>query len=182
MAYIPNSSGEDQWDDIILPGFALGTGNAAPALISLPIVTGLRCYGFSGTNNTPDELFAFFELPHGYQEGTDLHVHVHWTPETAAVADVKWQVAYSVAPVNGTFGAQQTITGTEATAGLASHILTAISPVIDGTNLKIGSVIACRLFRDATDPADTYTGYALLLNFGIHYQVDTLGSRQIAIK
>lgn len=182
MAYLPNSTGEDQWDDIITPGFALGTGQASPALISLPFVTGLRCYGFSGTNNTPDELFAFFELPHGYKEGSDLHVHVHWTPETADIADVKWQCSYSVAPVNGSFGVEELITGTESTAGLNSHILTALSPVIDGTNLKIGSIIACRLFRNAQDSADTYTGHAVLLSFGIHYQADTLGSRQIATK
>ncbi len=182
MAYIPNSTGEDQWDDIITPGFALGTGSATPALVSFPAVTGLRIYGFSGTNSTPDELFAFFEIPHGYQEGTELHPHVHWTPNDNNVANVKWQMSYSISTVNGTFGAQATLSGISATSGVGAHLLTSLDPEIPGLGIKIGSIIACRLFRDATDPDDTYTGLANLLSFGLHYKVDTLGSRQIATK
>lgn len=182
MAYIPNSTGEDQWDDIITPGFALGTGNAAPALVSFAPVPNMRIYGFSGSNTTPDELFAFFELPHGYKEGSDLLPHVHWIPNDNNVANVKWQIAYAIAPVDGKFTVTGTSTGTEATVDNTTHLLTSLAPVIPGLNLKIGSVIACRLFRDATDPDDTYTGLANLLSFGIHYQVDTLGSRSVGTK
>jgi hypothetical protein len=182
MAYLPNSTGEDQWDDIITPGFALGTGNAAPALVSFSPVTNMRVYGFSGTNSTPDELFAFFELPHGYKEGTDLYPHVHWQPNDNNVANVKWQVAYAIAPVGGNFTVTGSSAGVEATVDSTSHLLTTLAPVIPGLNLKIGSIIACRLFRDATDPQDTYTGLANLLSFGIHFQKDSLGSRQIATK
>lgn len=182
MAYIPNSVGEEQWDDIITPGFGLGTGPAAPALVDFPAVTGLRIYGFSGTNTTPDELFAFFEIPHGYKEGTDLYPHVHWTPNDDNVANVKWQMSYSIANRDQIFGTETTLSGVDATAGASGHLLTSLEPVIPGIDLKIGAIIACRLFRDATDPDDTYTGLANLLSFGLHYKVDTLGSRQIATK
>lgn len=182
MGFLPNAVDEEQWDDIITPGFALGTGAATPALVALPLVTNLKCYAFSAANNAADELFAFFEMPHGYKEGTDLHVHVHWTPETADIANVKWQLGFSVAQVNGSFGAEALLTGVEATAGLKSHILTSLTPVINGADLKIGSIIAARLFREASDPLDTYAAYAFLLSLGIHYQVDSLGSRQIATK
>ena len=39
-------------------------------------------------------------------------------------------------------------------------------------------MMVCRLFRDATDAADTYDADAVLLEFDVHYKVNMLGSRE----
>jgi hypothetical protein len=52
---------------------------------------------------------------------------------------------------------------------------------ITGTNLKIGDQMMFNLYRVAAD-GDAYAGDALIETAGIHYQVDTLGSRTIGAK
>jgi hypothetical protein len=39
-----------------------------------------------------------------------------------------------------------------------------------------------RLFRDPADVADTYGFDAVLLDVGLHYEKDTVGSRQVTTK
>ena len=180
MAYVNNSVGEEQWDDIIVPGFALGSGASAPATTAFTPVTGMNLYGFSGTNSTPDELYATMELPHTYKEGTDLHPHVHWSPATNAAGNVAWQIDYSVQNINNgiVYPNSTRISGASAASTVAfSHQLTEIDGPIPGTGRKIGDVITMRLFRDPTIGQDTYAGAAMLLSLGIHYRRDTLGSR-----
>ncbi len=181
MAYIPNSVGEAQWNDIILPTQALGTGAAAPALVAFDPIPGMKVYEFAG-GSTTDELFGIFEMPHDYKEGTDLLVHVHWAAENNTVANVKWQCTWAVADPNAVFSAAQTMSAVVATSGKDKHVITGMDPDIPGTGLKIGAVVCCRLFRDPTDPQDTYTGGARLLSFGVHYLCDTLGSTQVFTK
>jgi hypothetical protein len=182
MSYQKNEVGEEIWNDIILPAAGLGIGAAAPALVDFDPITGMKVYSFSGTNSTPDELFGIFEIPHDYEEGTDLSVHVHWAAENDTVADVKWQCSYSLADNLALFPAGQLITKVVSTIGKDKHLITGLDPDISGVGLKIGAIVCCRLFRDATDPADTYTGGARLLSFGVHYQSDTLGSSKIISK
>ena len=50
-----------------------------------------------------------------------------------------------------------------------------------GTGLKIGDQICVQLKRIAAS-ADEFGGDGLLETCGIHYQVDTMGSRQISTK
>lgn len=66
-------------------------------------------------------------------------------------------------------------------------ISSAISPILTNevkTNSmaagrKIGDVIAFELSRPT---GDGFTGNAFLHSIGVHYQIDTLGSRQMSVK
>lgn len=89
---------------------------------------------------------------------------------------------YSIANVDGTFGAPTTIAVTDATDATAWKHLFASFPVISGSGLTIGAIVMFRLFRDPTDAADTYGSDACLISFGIHYQQDTAGSYEIVTK
>jgi hypothetical protein len=53
--------------------------------------------------------------------------------------------------------------------------------VITGTNFKIGDQFMFTLERVASDGA-AFAGDALIETAGIHYQVDTMGSRTIGTK
>lgn len=182
MSHVAESVGEENWNDIITPGFALGVGASEPVLDDFTPVPGMQLYSFSGIGVVADELFTVIELPHNYKEGTDLRPHIHWTPDTAVIANVKWQMSYSMADVDGLFPAATTLAVVQATSGVNVHKAAEFDPVIPGVGLKIGAQIAIRIFRAADDPQDTYTGSAKLLSFGIHYQTDTLGSRNVFTK
>jgi len=47
---------------------------------------------------------------------------------------------------------------------------------ISGTGKTMNSILVCRLYRDATNAADTYVNEAGLLSFDIHFEIDKLGS------
>jgi hypothetical protein len=55
-------------------------------------------------------------------------------------------------------------------------------PVIDGTNFTIGDQCVFRLFRDPKDAQDTYGSDAGIFTAEFHYEIDSIGSRQMLIK
>jgi len=124
-----------------------------------------------------------FELQHDYSEGTDLTFHVHWCGNDApdgGTDNVKWQLEYSIVPLSGTIPPVTTLTKETAITAQYTHYRTDFA-AIDGTSLLINQQILFTLTRiDAS--ADEYGGDAMLMTIGIHYQVDTLGSRTVAAK
>jgi hypothetical protein len=57
-----------------------------------------------------------------------------------------------------------------------THKTAYFTPIV-GTGKTISSVILMKLYRNSSDAADTYTGLAYFIEFDIHYQSDTPGSR-----
>lgn len=125
------------------------------------------------------------QMPHGWKEGSDITPHVHWVPSTDDAADlyVKWGLTYSWANINDDFPAESTVYGTsEAINNEADkHVMTNMT-AISGTGKTISSMLICKLFRNSSDAADTYDHDAYLLEFDIHYEIDTMGSRTISAK
>jgi hypothetical protein len=169
------------WDDIVIPAFALGVVASIPDSINFGPSGNLKIRGFDGAA-TSEMLYGSFELPHGYKEGTDITVHVHWTPTNANAGNVKWQFEYAWQNVDGTYGAPTTITVTDSTDSTAWKHLRADFAAISGTGKTIGSVLVFRIFRDPADAADTYASDAGLIDIGCHVELDTVGSRQITTK
>jgi hypothetical protein len=48
---------------------------------------------------------------------------------------------------------------------------------IAGTGQGISSMLVCRLHRDAGKGADTLAAAVAFLEFDVHFEIDTLGSR-----
>jgi hypothetical protein len=141
------------------------------------------------------------EAPHDYKYGTGIEIHLHWMIKNNLIAGdkVKWQFEFAIGNVvNGTNGmtvlcdpANPTVFGTkiidvEYTAPVggipAGSVMYSTLGVISAeamVDVKIGCAMIGTLSRIAkstggTDPAAD-TVYAM--NMGIHYEVDTLGSR-----
>jgi len=54
---------------------------------------------------------------------------------------------------------------------------------IDTTGYKLGSQFCFKLQRSQDDASDTYSdGYACPTTIGVHYQIDSLGSRDELVK
>jgi hypothetical protein len=164
-----------QWNDIIMSAVNLRTGNTPPTFAAFQ--NGV--YGYEFINAQSDELHGAFELQHGYKEGTNLDVHVHWSPTNTNTGNCVWNFEYTIANVAGTFGATTTLVtagGADLGSGVINshiyHDIGTISGTVPAT-IHIGAICAFRVSRPA---GDAFTGDAFLHSIGIHYQCDTIGS------
>ena len=111
-----------------------------------------------------------------------MFAHVHWMPTDADAGNVKWQLEYSWQNADGTFAAPTTISIVDATDTTAWKHHIAVFPVIGGSGINVNNAIVFRLFRDPGDGDDTYGSDAALIQIGIHYEANTMGSRQLTSK
>lgn len=174
---LPFAATAIQWDDIRSPVSALAPG----ATSADPIIYGpsgaVRIRGFDGAATTESMDFDAL-VPHSYKEYTDLEPHIHWCPTTANAGNVIWRLDYYWLNVGDTIPVEGQIdTGVQAAGGVAWKHLIAELPTISGTGKRIGSILACRIWRDPTG-SDTYPDDAGLLEIDFHYQIDSSGSRQ----
>jgi len=177
------------WDDLRFPALSLKLlGFSDPDPVQLADdgagSTGVYSLGFSNTQD--QEVFCAVQLPHEWKEGSDIYPHVHWAPNAATVGDegVTWALEYSWANIGvvdgvGTpvaFGNTSTITIDDIDTFTAKeHRMINFAPV-SATGKTFSSMLMCRLYRDVSDPSDDYGDDALLLEFDIHYEIDSLGS------
>ena len=154
--------------------------------------------GGSGTSfrllhfNLNDEIYFSCQLPHTYKEGTDLHVHVHWTPAKRGNEEsgsyVGWKLDYTWTNINGSaFAPSAVIDMSDTCSGTDDyHEVSEGLTVLSGTGKTISSMLVCRLFRSDTGTDDTWTGTnadaPALLQFDIHHEIDAGGSRQEWVK
>lgn len=170
------------WDDLRIEPTARNTGTKAPAFALWK--GGIYLYDFDNAALASEkEIFFTVQMPHGWKEGTIVEPHVHWLNKTAGTAGhvVRWGLEYSIADIGSVFPASTTIYGTTIEGGgvitaADSHMITDFSG-IDMTGKKISTIIACRLFRNSSNAADTYTGTASLLYIDWHIQMARPGSR-----
>ena len=170
------------WKDINMAGYLL----TRPA-VSAPTVETFRS---SGGVNTTIETYAFalnekvhggFELQHDYKEGTDLIFHVHWQGialPAGGADNVQWRITYIVARDGTTLSAATTIDSPDVVIDTQYGCYRTDFGAIDGTTFLIGDQFMFTLTRVAA-VSDDYAGVCLIETAGIHYKVDSVGSRTI---
>jgi hypothetical protein len=168
------------WDDLRVPISSIKRlGFTDPAWVQFKDdgagSTGVYALAFD--SGTDEEVFFTAQIPHSYDEGTDIYPHVHWTPSDGNAGNVVWGLEYTWQNINGTFGNTTIITVTDSTDATDRKHLYAAFAAINGAGMTISSILVCRLFRDANNAADTYGSDAFLLEVDFHYQIDTVGSR-----
>jgi len=179
---------ETVWDDLrIIPGAFEFAGTSDPSLEnwqpggSGPVFK-IRKF------KSGDEVFFTCQIPHGYKEGTNIGVHLHWTPADRGNEEsgntVAWKLDYSWANRKAVFPSGSTADMTDTCTGTDDyHEVTASIP-ITGTGKTISGMLTCRLYRDAGDTWAGITGAQSpgILEDDIHFEADTMGSRQEGIK
>lgn len=176
---------------------------AARLQLSKPVYEDMRC-GASGTHptgpNVPpwdvflgairtmhfrdgfaDEVYSQIQFTHGYIIGGTVYPHVHFTPKTADVGTVIWELEYVWARERSHFADPQTlqVTYTIPVGGEQwHHSIAVFDPIsgVDANNVTRGlsSMFMFRLARRGD--IDTYPADVSLLEFDIHVPIDTLGS------
>jgi hypothetical protein len=181
------------WDDLrIQAGSFSRPGGSDPAIVMYyPASGGLGTGLFEFAIN--DWVSFVCQLPHKYKTGTDVKVHLHWTPGPNGVAEnghtVGWKVDYSWANVDGSFTAMATANLSDTCDGVDDKNLMTPEVTVDGhtASKHISSMLICNLRRSDTGTDDTWVGTVagalpMILEVDFHFQIDTIGSRQSGVK
>lgn len=171
-----NTLNVDAWDDLRGPANGINPiGSPSPA-----------------TPNTADGSLTFavnnvavawFQLPHNWKIGSDLHVHIHWSKATTNNGTCNWQMKYRWGNIGDVMPAFSLLaSGSEITPNsnvVDKHALYEWD-AISGAGKTLSSMIC--VFIERVAAGDTFTGAANLYEIDIHYQIDSMGSRQELIK
>lgn len=140
-------------------------------------------FGAEVIEGNEEEVYFMIQLPHAIKEGSTIKPHVHWVAKTdEASKAVRWGMSYSFANIDATFPDETTIHVNTATNNDADKHLVGYFPDIELTSMKISSMLIIKLFRNSSSVSDTYTGEAYLLEFDIHIEINTIGSREVLVK
>lgn len=172
-----------QWDDLRFPA----SGINPPGAVSDPDRDpddGMLAFDAAATEVVAIQVI----FPHNYKQGTTVRPHVHWMKTTSAAGDVKWRLEYKVFDPNEVLpGAWTTLDVTSAAAGTPDtdtankHLISEFGPIgLDSSG--VAPALIMKLSRIGGDAADTYGADAKLIEFDIHYLIDTWGSGAEFIK
>jgi len=173
------------WDDLRV---SLDKGSSSASLEYIWGSSGPQIWYFR--NNEGLEMMSFVvQLPHSWKEGTTIYPHVHWLPKVSKTGNVEWNLDYSWQNYDPTtplvFPSYTTSTVVATGPFVANtHRITSLTggTGLDGSGKKISSILICRIWRNSSNSADTYTDDAGLLSLDFHYQIDTVGSRAEYVK
>ncbi|MFH1302219.1 MAG: hypothetical protein ABIK07_14255 [Planctomycetota bacterium] len=171
--------GATVWKDVFFPMAppkTVGAGN--PSLVTW--LGNLRGYAFA-VNDSHD--FDPQEFPHDGKEGSTSTIHIHFISRTDVAADraIKWEIEFSFANSSGVYPAPTTASvevTIPANTPANTHIIADITTFVQGS---IGAQMFMRLKRIAaagTAPASDPVG----IGIHYHYEVDSIGSREIKTK
>jgi len=177
-----------EWDDLRFPATAINP----PGQVSDPDVeatTGLLLFDAAGT----ELIYALAQMPHSWKEGSEISPHVHWTKTTSAAGNVAWQLRHQILPI-GEVGPDEwtddgiitsPVGGTPDNDTAWEHLISSWPdiPMVDGTSkFSLSTCILFEISRVGGNAGDTYAADARLLEFDLHYQINSLGSEVEFVK
>lgn len=192
---------EPVWEDLRVPLTASRPGPLNPPTLAKFLDNGAGSVGiytcsfsYEALANKEEQLWFNAQLPHKYKQGTDIEVHIHWSPAVTGGLNelVKWGLEYGWKNIDGIFETSTIIFSDASSASTATrsgdstliakkHYVSDID-TIAGSSKQISSLIGCRIFRNSSDPDDTLAQSVFGLEVDFHFQIDTVGSRQEYIK
>lgn len=163
--YFPVNSIITEYEYFARDYFPDATGNSS---------TGVYTYLFAP--NEVAELHFVAQFPHTYKAHTSVRPHIHWAPTTNASGDVVWGIELAWANVGDTFRGTNIYTVADSADGVALKHQAASFTEISGLDKRESSMVLVRVFRDGTNPNDTYPDDAALLEVDIHINVEKFGT------
>ena len=167
-----------EWDDLRFPAQGI---NPAGAVAAPDVETDETKFPgsllFDG--GTSEVVAGVAQLPHGYKKGSDLYPHIHWQKTTSASGGVVWHFYYRISSKTGGSAAWVgPVVGVDELPHADTADREAITTFgsISGNGLSLSQIIGWRIYRMPAETADTYAADARLLEFDIHYQIDSAGS------
>jgi hypothetical protein len=172
--FAPNNDGT-VWDDLRAPFTQVRQGALLKPDFDETNV------GLLFPQNDPTEIaFIIMQLPHDYKQGTNIKPHVHW--QQSAATAVTWKMDYKLFDpeelIPASFTTLTTSTGVFTYTSGNLHQISSFGEIDCSGVSGVSSVLLVKVYRDD----NTTTGDVLGFEFDVHYQRDTMGSRQEFIK
>jgi hypothetical protein len=171
------------YKDANVGALILSTGGTAPGVVQWldndGDATGIYTVGFADG----EQGSGCIEIPHDYQEGTDLVFHLHYGINDAPTGTdkIRFDLIYNVQRDGQTFADSTTVDSTDVSVDTQYMTGRIDFAAITGTNFKIGDQFNFTIKR-TTAVGDAFAGEVLVQSVGFHYKIDTLGSRSITAK
>jgi hypothetical protein len=169
------------WRDENAGGVSLTKANSnQPDLVTIDS-TNILSYAFDGVNSL-EELHWANELQHDWKIDSDIQPHIHFYTTDTGTGDVKWNLQYWIS--NGgtaTFTSSTSLVQT-VNGNAWEQFRVDFDEAITGTDASFSAQMHFRVWRDPNDAADTYGSDVVIGTLGYHYEIDTVGSRQITTK
>lgn len=160
------------WEDIQFPAQGLNP----PGAVSDPdrdTTDGTFLFDSAST----EIVCGLAQMPHAWKEGSFIYPHVHWQATDTGAGNVLWRFEYDIANIHGDFaGSYSNVDVLAAAHGTVAYNNVKSFPIIDMSGLTLSCFIKWKLSRIGGDGTDTYGADARLLEFDIHYQIDSVGS------
>jgi hypothetical protein len=183
------------WEVIQVPIFLTTLGQANPPLFNQIIDNGNNSIGVYayGFDSGPDNVDVFFEvtLPGSYDEGTNFYPTCHLFYSIIANSigrsgNIQLELEYSWANIGGIYTNTNIVSTTLfiPSGSENKHILFEFPP-LDGTGMKIDSVLLCRLSRRNNNPTTVspiFQGKIIITEIDWHYMQRGVGSNSEFIK
>lgn len=162
------------WEDLRFPA----TNLKVNPVTSLPDFDYTEI-GYLFDAGSTETLYIIAQMPHSWKIGSSIYPHVHWMPTNTNTGDVLWRFEYKWVNIgdNGA-GAFTPVDVLDTASGVAYDHQLASFGAISGTGKTLSSIISIKISRIGGDGDDTYNADALLKEIDIHYEIDTIGSRE----
>jgi hypothetical protein len=140
-------------------------------------------FGAEALEINEEEVYFMIQLPHSIKEGSTIKPHIHWVPKSdEASKKVRWGMSYSFANIDAAIPDATVIYADADTNNNSDTHLVGYFPDIPLPDMLISGMMIIKLFRNSSSASDTYTDEAYVLEFDIHIEHNTIGSREVLIK
>lgn len=156
---------------LVASALSKGKGSSPPGE---DVINTWFVFDFSSTSD--EEVFATWEVPENYLNGSDFLLEFRWAPTNTNTGTVVWGVEYEFRrPENSeALGAGSTTqTVLDAGLGLTNGFQESGVITLDGTGVISSDVLSMRLYRDVA-PNDDYNADAALVEVHFHFTADRL--------
>jgi len=177
------------WDDIRFPSSAVRlSGSQPPTAVAYK---GGLVLSFSSVSDKT--IYFNAQMPHGYETSDDLDFHLHYVLPSAGGAggaeNMKFDMTYAWADINGAIPAETTLTATMDVQNQAAdtHYLFDMGAVLTSNRGAatpaggVSSMLICSLTRDVSVASD-YSSNIYLMESDFHYRFNSPGSREEYLK
>jgi len=159
------------WEDLRFPATAIN-----PVGAPSPMGFDTTRIAFTAATGQTQTIAVVAQLPHSWKIGSTIYPHVHWQPTTTNTGSVLWRIEYKWNDLNTVEPANFIPLDVSQVASGSAYMHQLIGWTISGSAISnISSLLTILVSR--IGGSDSYTGTALLKEFDIHYEVNTLGSR-----
>lgn len=159
---------------VLTPNLLTGGGLNAPSISVIGNVGLVLEY----SNNIEEEMFAIWEANPVTDSTADIKWHILWSPSNTDTGDVIWAIEFNlIRPDSGDLITKATATSVvvDTASGTVNRLQSTGEITIVAPGGQPGDLVQLRIYRDATNITDTYTGDAQFSVVTLLVVADKLG-------